>query len=202
MKATDWRGRTTDPEKLLRRYGMGREIGPAEGWHVVELRETHGRSELRNIVLGTHDPVSFDWLNLGATNLRSEMKTDMATGVEENTLNLGVNAGSYYWPGQQGPHSVKVTGASDTVHGWGLAQDLPDQPTMGDDNRYQTLIVVWEYGTSGTTPVEPPPVPPVVPPDPSDPVTLVKLTVIVPEHMSGVFAGLAAQATELARRVR
>jgi hypothetical protein len=177
--------------------------GPTHGWHVVELRETSGRPELRNIVLGTTEPVLFDWLNVGAIGLKSEMKRDMATGIEENTLNLTVNNSSYYWPtkGQDGPHHVKVSGNSDVVHGWGLAQDLPDQPAMGDDNRYQTLIVVWEYGTSGSMPAEPPPM--VTPPtQPSEPVTLVNITVLVPEHMSGTFANLAAQATALARRAQ
>lgn len=159
MIAYDWRKQLTDPARLLAKYGMKIEPGPANGWHVAELRETSGRPELRNIVLGTNDPVSFDWLNLGVNGLKSEMKRDMATGADENTLNLGVNAGSYYWPGQSGPHEVKVSGASDTVKGWGLAQDVPDQPP---DNRYLTLIVVWQYGTSST----PAPNPPVTPPTP------------------------------------
>jgi hypothetical protein len=122
------------------------------------------RPELRNIVLGTRDPVAFDWLNIDKTGLRSEMKRDMATGIEENTLNLNVNAGSYYWPGQgqRGPHRVKAQGDSETVTGWGLAQDVPDAPSMSDDNRYLTLIVVWQYGTSAT----PTPEPPVTPPAP------------------------------------
>lgn len=163
MVAYDWRKQLTDPARLLAKYGMKIEPGPPNGWHVAELRETSGRPELRNIVQGTNDPVSFDWLNLGVNGLKSEMKRDMATGVDENTLNLGVNAGSYYWPGQSGPHEVKVSGASDTVKGWGLAQDVPDQPP---DNRYLTLIVVWKHG-AGWAPTEP--VPPVVPPDPGNP---------------------------------
>ncbi len=163
MIAYNWRGQQTDAAAMLTRYGMTIDPGPSNGWHVVEVRETRGRPELRNIVHGTPYPVEFDWLNIGATGLKSEMKRDMATGVDENTLNLNVNAGSYYWPGHSGPHIVKVSGDSDTVRGWGLAQDLPDQPSMGDDNRYQTLIVVWEHGV-GTTPV-----PPVVPPTPGGP---------------------------------
>jgi hypothetical protein len=159
MKAYDWRGNPTSPAALLGKYRMTIEPGPADGWHVVEIRETSGRPELRNIVLGTTDPVAFDWLNIGATGLKSEMKRDMATGIDENTLNLNVNAGSYYWPGQRGPHRVKVQGDSDTVEGWGLAQDVLDQPP---DNRYLTLIVVWQYGTSST----PAPNPPVTPPTP------------------------------------
>ena len=160
MIAYDWRGQQVDPVLLLAKYRVSIVPGPSTGWHVVEIRETSGRPELRNIVLGTRDPVAFDWLNIGATGLKSEMKTDMATGVEENTLNLGVNAGSYYWPGQRGPHRVKVQGDSDTVEGWGLAQDVPDQPP---DPRYLTLQVVWRHG-AGWAPVEPPVVPPVVPP--------------------------------------
>lgn len=158
MNAINWRGQATDPAALLAKYRVSIVPGPVIGWHVVEVRETSGRPELRNIVLGTRDPVAFDWLNIGATGLKSEMKTDMATGVEENTLNLNVNAGSYYWPGSRGPHRVKVSGDSDTVEGWGLAQDVPDQPP---DPRYLTLQVVWRHG-AGWAPTEPPP--PVTPP--------------------------------------
>lgn len=197
MRAIDWRGNSVDPAALLAKYAMTIIPGPATGWHVVEVRETSGRPELRNIVLGTRDPVAFDWLNVGATGLRSEMKIDMATGIEENTLNLTVNAGSYYWPrqGQHGSHKVKAQGASDTVEGWGLAQDVLDQPP---DNRYLTLIVVWQYVTGGSSPAEPPPVTP--PPPTTEPVSITRITVEVPEHMSGTFANLAAQAVALARR--
>lgn len=164
MKAIDWRGNAVDPAKLLARYRMRIDPAPTHGWHVVELRETSGRPELRNIVLSTTEPVLFDWLNVGAIGLKSEMKRDMATGIEENTLNLTASVSSYYRPtlGQDGPNSVKVQGASDVVHGWGMALDLPDQPPKDDDNRYQTLIVVWQYGTSAT----PTPEPPVTPPAP------------------------------------
>lgn len=198
MRAFDWRGNQVDPIGLLAKYQMGVTPGPANGWHVVEMRETSGRPELRNIVIGTRDPVAFDWLNIDATGLKSEMKRDMATGAEENTLNLNVNAGSYYWPGQgqRGSHRVKVQGDSDTVEGWGLAQDVPDQPP---DNRYLTLIVVWERGTTTTPPpgpIDPPPRP--VPP--VEPISIARITVEVPEHMAGTFQGLARQATDLARR--
>lgn len=197
MQAFDWRGKAVDPAALLAKYRMTIEHGPATGYHVVELRETSGRPELRNIVLGTREPVAFDWLNIGATGLKSEMKRDMLTGIEENTLNLTVNNGSYYWPrqGQRGSHRVKVSGPSDTVEGWGLAQDVLDQPP---DNRYLTLIVVWQYGTSTT----PTPEPPVTPPtNPTDPIAFARITVEVPEHMTGTFQGLARQACDLARRV-
>jgi len=166
--AYNWRKQLTDPAALLARYRMKIEPGPVDGWHVVELRETYGRPELRNIVLGTRDPVAFDWLNIGANNLKSEMKTDMLTQEEENTLNLGGSFSSYYRPmqGQDGPNHVKVQGNSDTVRGWGMALDLPDQPPASVDNRYQTVIVVWKHG-AGWAPPEP--VPPVVPPPPGSP---------------------------------
>lgn len=164
MIAYNWRSQLTDAAAMLARYRMTIEPGPVLGWHVVEVRETRGRPELRNIVLGTTDPVAFDWLNIGASNLKSEMKRDMATGVDENTLNLGVTVTSYYIPGNgaSGPNIVKASGASDTVRGWGMAIGLPDQPTKEEDNRYMTLIVVWKHG-AGWAPTDPP-VPPVVPP--------------------------------------
>lgn len=194
VKAIDWRGNQVDPTALLAKYGMTIEHGPATGYHVVEVRETSGRPELRNIVLGTREPVAFDWLNIGKTGLKSEMKRDMATGIEENTLNLNVNAGSYYWPGQSGPHHVKASGPSDTVHGWGLAQNVPDQPP---DNRYLTLIVVWQYGTEATESPAPDPEPPI---DPDPPIAITRITIEIPEHMAGTYQGLARQAVELARR--
>lgn len=163
MNAINWRGQATDPAALLAKYRMKIEPGPVGGWHVVELRETYGRPEFRNIVIGTRDPIPFEWLNIGASNLMSEMKTDMLTQEEENTLNLTASFSSYYRPmqGQDGPNHVKVSGSSDTVRGWGMALDLPDQPPATIDNRYQTLIVVWRHG-AGWAPTEPPP--PVTPP--------------------------------------
>lgn len=173
MKAFDWRWREVNPTTLLARYRMTITAGPSHGWRVVELRETHGRPHLRNLVRGTNDPIAFRW----RTNesdfgvFASKMEWDDVSQTHQNTLNLIVNNQSYYWPGngQSGPHIVRVAAEpSDEVRGWGLAQDLPDQPPMEADNRYQTLIVVWAKGSD--TP--PDPVPP--PPTPGIPTALIR----------------------------
>lgn len=182
MNALSWRGQPIDPAVLLAKYHCAVSVAPNPAWHIVELRETHGRPELRQIVLdmdGTS--VAFTATsNAGLTldNLRSSMKE------EGNLMNLDVNVSSYYYPRKEaGPWTIRVRdGGSDSISGLGLAVDPPgDNPGQDEDSRYLTLQCVWKYGTSTDAPIpvpqptpDPAPVPTPTPPTAFDLVALQK----------------------------
>lgn len=172
MWAKNWRGQNVDPQTLLNRYRMKIGASPIPGdLKVVGLQETSGRAELRNVIHGSDQPVVFRWTWKGRQdNGESPLEVttvplwDDVTASTINAVNLTVNTHSYYWPraGQDGAHIVYPAAGGDQVSGWGLAQDLEDQPT--GDNRYQTLTVYW--GRDGSPIPNPDPGPGPVNPDP------------------------------------
>jgi hypothetical protein len=177
LTGSDWRGRPINPANLLKKYNLtitpGVNVSGGKVWKIVALWETHGRPELRMVVEGTDDPVAFfakTTAGLELANLRTEMKDD--AGVQRNLLNLNVQNAAYYEPKKMaGPYTLSVQNVpSDFISGLGLAVDPDPQygsnPQMEDDNRYLTVVVVWQLGDGGSAPPVTPPVEPPVPPQP------------------------------------
>lgn len=192
LTASDWRGNPVDPAFLIRIFNLAIIPAPAgPAFRLSHIAYGHGIPRLVAKFRGGTPPAKATWTSTAGLVIPTPV-----TGAETG---LDVNTGSYYEPAKgPGPWTLDPEGPSDVVSGIGMAIGIQPQPSQEEDNRYLLPLLWFEWTDESIPPVVTPPPP--KPVDPSDPVSIIRVTIEIPEHMAGVFQGLARKITDLARR--